>query len=422
MRPVYNLLLLLALPFVWLRLLVKAGRDPAYAKRRGERFGRVPASVGRDVVWFHTVSAGEAIGAAPVIRALKARMPQAKFLVTTMTPTGSEQVSKRLGDIVDHCYAPYDFPWAVTRFVRRVEPRALILMETELWPNIIRGAKSAGACVALVNARLSERSARGYGRIAGLVREMLADTDHIICQYEDTAKRFEALGAERSRLVVTGNIKFDLDLPDDLSSEVDRMRRDWGSDRPVWIAGSTHPGEDEIVLDAHAQLIKRFADLLLVLVPRHPDRADGVAELCGRRGLSTARLGAGAKAVEGNCDIQVLVADVMGRLLTLYGIADVALLGGSFVAIGGHNPIEAAVHGIPMLMGPHRFNFDEVARRFADAGCLHEVNQDNLAATVASLLGDPPRCAREGRIAREVVDANRGSSDVLVARLESILR
>ncbi len=416
LRFAYNVLLCLALPFVWLRLFVRARREPAYAQRRGERFGRVPAEVGEDVVWFHTVSAGEAIGAAPVIRALKSKLPEARFLVTTMTPAGSAQVVERLGDIVDHCYAPYDFPWAVRRFVRRVRPRALVLMETELWPNLIGRTAAVGASVSLINARLSERSARGYGRVATLTRSVLGQLDQVICQYEDTARRFEALGAAPDQVVVTGSVKFDLAVPDDLDEEVNRLRAVWAGDRQAWIAGSTHPGEDEIVLDAHRALLRRFPGLLLVLAPRHPERTDRVLALAQQRGLRTARLSVDGGAAP---DADVLVADVMGRLLSLYGMADLALLCGSLVPVGGHNPIEAAVHGIPMLMGPHRFNWTEIAGRFADAGCLHLVGDGDLASVAADLLANRGQRQLEGRAARRVVAANRGASERLLALLEA---
>ena len=414
LRFAYNVLLCLALPFVWLRLFVRARREPAYAERRAERFGRVPAHVGRDVVWFHTVSAGETIGAAPVIRALKSRLPEARFLVTTMTPAGSAQVIERLGDIVDHCYAPYDFPWAVRRFVRRVRPRALFLMETELWPNLIAATRAAGAPVSLINARLSERSARGYRRIGPWTRQTLGQVAQVICQYDDTARRFEALGVAPERLAVTGSIKFDLALPDDLEPEVRRLREAWLGDRRAWIAGSTHPGEDETVLDAHVGLIRRSPGLLLVLAPRHPDRADRVLALAAERGLTAARLSAGGAGPAG---ADVLVADVMGRLLYLYGLADVAFVGGSLVPVGGHNPIEAAVHGIPMLMGPHRFNWTEIAERFAAAGCLHMVGAGDLQSVAAGLLADDGRRRLEGTEARRVVTANRGASERLLSRM-----
>ena len=416
LRFFYNVLLCLALPVVWLRLFVRARREPAYAERRGERFGRVPPDVGRDVVWFHTVSAGETIGAAPVIRALKSRRPELRFLVTTMTPAGSAQVIERLGDIVDHCYAPYDFPWAVRRFVRRVRPRALFLMETELWPNLIGATHACGASVSLINARLSERSARGYRRVGPLTRRVLARLDQIICQYEDTARRFEALGADPKRLSVTGSIKFDLALPADLEEEVARLHEAWVGDRRAWIAGSTHPGEDEIVLDAHRALTERFPGLLLILAPRHPARADRVAWLARERGLHPAMLSAGTGGGDARTP-DVLVADVMGRLIYLYGVADIAFLGGSLVPVGGHNPIEAAVRGIPLLMGPHRFNWTEIVRRFSEAGCLHHASEDKLAETVGDLLADEARRRTEGLRARSVVEENQGATEELKAHL-----
>ena len=418
MRVVYDLLLLLALPIVWLRLFARARSEPAYAERRAERWGRVPDNVGRDVVWFHTVSAGEAIGAAPTIRALKARMPERRFLVTSTTPAGSEQVVDRLGGIVDHCYAPYDYPWAVARFLRRVEPRALVLMETELWPNILHRTKRHGAPTCLVNARLSERSARGYARISSLTRSMLQDVDHLFCQYPETARRFETLGADKARIEVTGSIKFDLDIPPDLDGEIERLRQEWAPDRHAWIAGSTHPGEEEVVLSSHAELLHRFPDLLLILVPRHPRRVAEVAALCDEAGLTSARLSEGMSE-EGTT--QVLIVDVMGQLLYWYGVAQVAFLGGSLVPVGGHNPIEAAIHGTPMLMAGHRFNFAEITQRFEEAGCLRSVDADSLTGAVADLLGDPDQRRSQGQAAREVIDANRGASDKLLARLEKII-
>lgn len=421
LRFAYNVLLCLALPAVWVRLFVRARREPAYAERREERFGRVPADVGRDVVWFHTVSAGETIGAAPVIRALKSRLPDARFLVTTMTPAGSAQVIERLGDIVDHCYAPYDFPWAVRRFVRRVRPRALFLMETELWPNLIAATHVSGASVSLINARLSERSARGYRRVGPLTRWVLAQVDQIICQYQDTAGRFEALGAAPERLSVTGSVKFDLALPDDLDVGVERLREAWLGDRRAWIAGSTHPGEDETVLDAHRALTERFPGLLLILAPRHPARADRLAMLARERGLHPAMLSAGPGGRDGRTP-DVLVADAMGRLIYLYGVADLAFLGGSLVPVGGHNPIEAAVHGIPLVMGPHRFNWTEVVRRFSDVQCLHHASRTRLATIVGDLLADDARRRSEGRRARSVVEENQGVTGELEARMLSALK
>lgn len=417
-RLAYNVLLAVAAPFVWLRLFVKARREPAYARRRGERFGRVPAGVGRGVVWLHAVSAGEVNGAAPLIRALHARLPGECFLVTTMTPAGSDAVRRLLGDIVQHCYAPYDFPWAVARFVARVEPRILVLMETELWPNLIRATRQTGAPVALINARLSERSARGYARVGRLTRQMLQHLDRVVCQYDDTARRFKALGAPAERVMVAGSVKFDLAPPPDLADQVAALRRTWAQGRLVWVAGSTHPGEDEIVLRAHAALLQEFPNLLLVLAPRHPARTKDIERLCARRGLEAARL---SNASPDGAPPPVLLVDVMGRLLPLYGMADVALLCGSFVPIGGHNPIEAALHGVPMLMGPHRFNWTEVERRFRAEGCLSHVTEDTLADAVAALLAHPAERERQGILARETVARNRGAQERLQAHLVALI-
>ena len=417
-RLAYNLVLALAAPFAWLRLFVKARREPAYAARRGERFGRVPAGISRGVIWIHAVSAGEVNGAAPVVRALRERLPDARFLVTTMTPAGSEAARAGLGDVAEHCYAPYDFPWAVSRFVARVEPRLLVLMETELWPNLIRATRRAGAPVALVNARLSERAARGYARVGRLTRQMLGQLDSVVCQYDDTARRFKALGAPPERVAVAGSVKFDLTPPPDMAEQVAKLRRRWAQGRLVWVAGSTHPGEDEVVLRAHEALLKQFPSLLLALAPRHPARTQDIARRCAERGFKVARLSGGAA---GGVAPQVLLVDVMGRLLHCYGIADVALLCGSFAPIGGHNPIEAALHGVPMLMGPHRFNWKEVERRFHAQGCLGHVAEDTLAPAVAALLADSAERRRQGRLARATVARNRGATARLTACLLALI-
>ena len=405
-RLLYQLLLVLALPWVWARLFVRARREPAYAKRVGERFGRVPAGLSSGVIWFHTVSAGETNAAAPVIRAVRERLPDETFLVTTMTPTGSARVQALLGDAVEHCYAPYDYPWAVARFLTRVRPKALVLMETELWPNLVEQSALSGAAVYVVNARLSARSYRGYRRIGSLAGRMLGHIDRIVCQYDDTAARFRALGAES--VEVTGNVKFDAEMPPDRFGVGDPGF----GDAPVWIAGSTHPGEEEIVLDAHARLCERFGNLKLILAPRHTERAGDVARLVAEGGLAAGLLSQHPSGAD------VLIGDVMGTLAHLYPWADVAFVGGSLDSTGGHNPIEAAVHGLPVLMGPARDNVEEISARFAAAGCLHAVGSaDDLVEVVGELIADPVRRRREGENAQAVVAANRGARQAVVDRL-----
>jgi 3-deoxy-D-manno-octulosonic-acid transferase len=417
-RLIYRTLLVVARPAVHLRLKLRQRSEPAYAERIPERFGTVPADIPEAPVWFHTVSAGETIAAAPLIEKLRGEFPQLPFLVTTMTPTGSAQVRRLLGDRVAHCYAPYDFPDAVRAFFRRVRPRLLVLMETELWPNMLRVAAESGVPAMLVNGRLSARSARGYARVAPLTRTMLASLTHVACQYPDHAARFRALGAPPERLLTLGSVKFDVSLPADHVRRVRALRAAWlPDDRPAWIAASTHDGEETVVLAAHRVVRERHPRALLILVPRHPSRADAVSRLVESAGFRCGRLSAKAPSTP-----DVLVGDTMGELLYLYGLSAVAFVGGSLVGVGGHNPIEAAVCRQPLLMGPHTHNFDDVVAAFVAAACLTIVAGDaELAAAVSAYLSDGPGRERAAENAAAVVRDNRGASDRLLALLRTQL-
>ena len=414
-RALYQILLWLALPFVPLRLWWRSRREPEYGERVGERFGRPPAAIPKDGVWFHAVSAGETIAAAPLIEALADEFPSLPFLVTTMTPTGSEQVTRRLGGKVAHCYAPYDFRFAVRAFFDAVRPRLLILVETELWPNLIGEAHRRGVPVLLVNARLSERSARGYGRFPKLTQTMLSQLGLIGCQYPDHAQRFQAIGADPAKVVTTGSVKFDVVLPGDHAPAVAALRTALGlAGRPTWIAASTHPGEEAIVLDAHQRLRERLPDLCLLLVPRHPVRSAEVLKLAVDRGFASASLSQPPSE-----PAAVVVCDQMGALQTLYGLSKVAFIGGSLVPRGGHNPIEAALCGQPLLMGPSDFNFTEVAAAFAKAGCLDRVRDaGELAEAVIKHLSDEPGRQQAGARALEAVRRNGGA----LAKTKALLR
>jgi 3-deoxy-D-manno-octulosonic-acid transferase len=391
----YQLVLFLAWPLVRVRLWWRGRHEPGYRERVAERFGQVPADVQQGALWVHAVSAGETIAAVPMIERLLQANPDVPLLVTTMTPTGSGEVIRRLGNTVSHCYAPYDFPWAVDAFLDTVRPRALILMETELWPNLVLRSRRRGIPVVLVNGRLSERSARGYARIGALVEKMLKAFDLVACQSEAHRSRFLALGARPDSVRVLGSVKFDLRLNDEQRAEAARLRLVWGlADRPVLIAASTHPGEEERVLEAFETIRRTVPSACLLLVPRHPVRATEVVELVVRRRFSVMRQSEPERRAE-----DVVVGDVMGSLLTLYGVADVAFVGGSLVAHGGHNPIEAAVWGKPVLVGPHVFNFQAVVDGFRDSEA----------------------CAAQGAAGAKVVAASAGALDRTLAALAETL-
>lgn len=412
----YQCLLWIARPLVHLRLRLRARKEPDYGQRIAERFGHVPEGVGRGYVWIHTVSAGESIAAAPFVAALADQHSDIPFLVTTMTPTGSEQVTTRLGERVDHCYAPYDFKDAVTRFFDRVQPRLLVLMETELWPNVIRTAAERDVPVVLVNARLSERSARGYQRLGRLVRDMLSRLDHVACQTPDHRDRFIGLGVAPQNITVTGSVKYDVSLPEDFDTRVAALlqRFNLGS-APVWIAASTHPGEEEAILAAHAGMRERIPGLRLILVPRHPVRCDDVQELVERNGLSVVR-----QSAEHPDDTQaeVILGDVMGTLQVLYGLAQVAYVGGSLVDVGGHNPIEAALVRVPVLCGPHQYNFIDVMHSLESAGALCTITSaEDLAQVAGNWLVNANARQQAGEAGFAVVEQNRGAQ----ARIEALV-
>jgi 3-deoxy-D-manno-octulosonic-acid transferase len=412
-RHLYTLLFHLGLPLVALRLGYRAWRAPAYARRVAERFAFRLPPLQPGGIWLHAVSVGESIAAAPLIRELLARYPDLPITVTCMTPTGSERIQALFGGVeyrgrVQHCYLPYDLPWAAARFLARVRPKLALIMETELWPNHIHQCARRGIPVALANARLSERSARGYARFARLTAPMLAELSLIAVQTAAEAERFRRLGARSECVEVTGSIKFDLHIDPELPRRASALREQWGaSRRPLWIAASTHAGEDESVLAAHRQLLKQWPEALLVLVPRHPERFAPVFELCQREGFATRRRSSGEPLAAGD---QVLLGDTMGELLFLYALADVAFVGGSLVANGGHNLLEPAALGKPVLSGPHLFNFLEIAAQLREAGALGEVaDAAALAGRVAELWHEPARAMQMREAGLAVLQANQGA-------------
>jgi 3-deoxy-D-manno-octulosonic-acid transferase len=410
-RIAYRVLTWCLFPFLWLRLWWRGRHLPAYRERWRERLGYFAPPARRDGVWFHLVSAGETIAAAPLVRAFLAARPHVPVVVTTTTPTGSDRVRALLGDRVLHVYAPYDYKAAVARFLDRTQPRLLVLMETELWPQVLAACARRGIRVVAVNARLSARSARGYARAPALTRRMLAAIDHVACQFDAHRGRFLALGADPSRVSVVGSVKFDLDPPEGLAATVDALAAKWRRGRPTWLAGSTHDGEEDVVLAAHARVRARFPDALLVLVPRHPER-------CAPLRARIAPLASASVHDDAAAEVGVVLGDRMGDLFPLYGIADVAFVGGSLVDHGGQNVIEPAWHGLPVLTGPSDRNFTDVVARLEAAQALQRVTDAaTLADAVITLLSDPSERSRRGAAARAVVDENRGATARLAALL-----
>ncbi|WP_249678160.1 lipid IV(A) 3-deoxy-D-manno-octulosonic acid transferase [Pseudomonas abieticivorans] len=420
-RTLYTLLFHLGLPLVAVRLWLRSRKAPAYAKRIGERFAFGLPALQPGGIWVHAVSVGESIAAAPMIRELLKSYPQLPITITCMTPTGSERIKVMFADEprIQHCYLPYDLPWAAGRFLDKARPVLGVIMETELWPNHIHQCAKRGIPVALANARLSERSARGYARFAKLTQPMLAEMSLIAVQTETEAQRFRQLGARPECVQVTGSIKFDLNIDRQLLERAAQLRGQWqATARPVWIAASTHEGEDEIVLAAHRQVLAVHSDALLILVPRHPERFDRVHELC--QGLNTVRRSTGAPV---NAEHSVLLGDTMGELLFLYALADSAFVGGSLVPTGGHNLLEPAALSKPVICGPHLFNFLEIAAMMRDAGALVEIDDaSGLAVAVQRLIELPQDAQRMGAAGLVVMKANQGALQRLLSALAQLLR
>ncbi|MBK5340673.1 lipid IV(A) 3-deoxy-D-manno-octulosonic acid transferase [Pseudomonas sp. TH49] len=421
-RTLYTALFYLGLPLVAIRLWLRSRKAPAYAKRIGERFsyGMPPLQPGG--IWVHAVSVGESIAAAPMIRALLQRYPQLPITVTCMTPTGSERIQALFANEprIQHCYLPYDLPCAAARFLDHAKPKLAVIMETELWPNHIHQCAKRGIPVALANGRLSERSAKGYGRFSKLTAPMLAEMSFFAVQTEAEAQRFRDLGARPQTVEVTGSIKFDLTIDPQLLQRAAELRGQWQAlERPVWIAASTHEGEDEVVLDAHRRLLANYPNALLILVPRHPERFNSVFELCQREGFATVRRSSGAN-VEANTS--VLLGDTMGELLFLYALADSAFVGGSLVPNGGHNLLEPAALAKPVISGPHLFNFLDIAAQLREAGALAEVDDaEGLAVAVQRLFELPRDAQRMAEAGLAVMRRNQGALQRLLDGLGRLI-
>lgn len=416
MRLLYTLLWYLLTPLLLLHFWLLGRQAPAYRQRWLERFACGYKSTVKvdQCVWIHAASVGEMQAAAPMIEALLQRYPHTPLLITTTTPTGSERVQALFSGRVHHIYWPWDTPCVWRRFWHAFNPRLVILLETELWPNLVAAAHTRGVPVVLANGRLSARSHRGYARLRRLVQPMLGKLDALAVQTAEEEPRFVDLGASAARITVTGNVKFDAVLDDALRQQAQQLRDQFGQ-RPIWIAASTHPGEDEIMLAAHQLLCQQYPDALLILVPRHQQRFDQVAAQVLASGQSLARR---SRAELVQAGTSVYLADTMGELLMLYGAADIAFVAGSFVPIGGHNLLEPALWAKPVISGPVLHNFSLIAELLGAAGGHRVVaNETELVTTLIELFTDAAQRQQMGEQALQLVEQHRGA----LARLLKVL-
>ena len=418
-RFLYTLIMYLATPVILYRLALRGLRYRGYLDRWRERYGFFADPGLRDSIWVHAVSMGEVNAAVPLIEALMRRYAGSSFVITTITPTGSERVQKLFGGRVFHVYLPYDLPASVRRFLDRVRPRLGVVMETEIWPNLFLECAARGVPIVVANARLSAKSLRGYGPVRPLARRAIRSARYVAAQSPSDAKRLLELGADRARLSIVGNLKFDMAVPAELAEAGATLRAGWGAHRPVWIAASTHEGEELPVLKAHAVVLRRFPDALLLVVPRHPERFRPVVQACRSFGYVTRCRSEDARA---DVATQCFVVDTMGELLRYYAAADVAFVGGSLVEIGGHNVLEAAAQAVPVVVGPNTFNFTEITQSLLEADAAVRVaDADALGPTVQRLLGDEADRRRRGAAARAVFERERGAVERTMTIIDRVL-
>ncbi|EKM12178.1 3-Deoxy-D-manno-octulosonic-acid transferase family protein [Vibrio harveyi] len=408
-RILYTLLLTIASPFLLFGLYKSKPNKPKFGQRWKEHFGITPKLTSDEKpIWIHAVSVGESIAATPFIKALKEQNPEQPILVTTTTSTGAEQIAK-LGDLVEHRYMPIDFAFAVKRFLKTTQPKQMLIIETELWPNTLNEVHKTDIPISVVNARLSEKSCSNYAKVQPLFNLMLPCLTQVLCQTQSDANRFERLGVDKDKLKVTGSIKFDIQISDDVKEKSKILRQELGQNRPVWIAASTHKGEDEQVLAAHKRVLESHPDALLILVPRHPERFDDMYDLCQQQGFETVR-----RTTQENVanSTQIYLGDTMGEMLLLLGAADICFMGGSLVGdkVGGHNVLEPAILKKVVITGPSYFNFKDIVNDLIQAnGMLVSKDSAGIGNHLTHLISEPHSQHVYGQNAYEYAVKNQGA-------------
>jgi len=419
MRFIYSFLIVLSSPLLLLYFAFRGLRDRAYLKRWHERFGFIPADDRRDGIWIHAASVGEFNAASPLIRNLLKRHPDIPLMITTLTPTGSERVRRDLGEKVSHSYVPIDLPGTVRRFLKRLQPRLIIVMETEIWPNLYLQSKHLDIPLIMANARLSKRSVARFQHIPGFVEEVLQTVKWIGAQSDADAGRLAGCGANPQRIEMTGNLKFDLTVSASLEEKAAALRLRWGRNRAVLVAGSTHEADDNVVISAFVELLKTLPDALLILVPRYPERFTRTTQLARAAGLQTEVYSEGEACTE---EARCFVVDTIGELMTYYACADVAFVGGSMGEQGGHNALEPAALGKPVLFGPNMDNAKEIASHLLQCKAARLVNnQRDFQQTAEQILTDGVLRDSMGQAGRSLVEKNKGALDLTLKAIEKLL-
>lgn len=418
LRILYTLLSTLMLPWVLLRLRWRASGYPGQGRRWRERLGWIPQQP-QATCWLHAVSVGEMGAAAPLVMALQQRHPQSRWLISTTTPTGAAHARQLFAQRVTQVYAPYDLPWVLKRYFARAQPKCLILMETELWPNWLRQAQALGVPVVLANARLSERSAKAYQRFPHSSRQMLKQLHWIGAQYPGDAKRFIALGANAAKVTIVGNLKFNRPIPENAHAQAKALLARVRDGRPVWVAASTHHGEEDQIIAAHKQILALLPNALLLIAPRHPERFQAVGKLLDHARLRWTSHRAGQRL---GSDTQCLLLDQMGMLHGAYGASSVAFVGGSLVPHGGQNCLEPASMGTAIITGPHMHNFSHIQQLLGQAGaCLTVSDASELATEVIKLFEQPAKARRMGKAALATLQSEQQALPLHLKAIEGLV-
>lgn len=418
----YRLIFICLLPFLLLALILRSKNNPDYRRRLGERLGFTNRTFEKNSIIIHAASVGEVLALKPLVEKLLQQQPALIITFTTFTPTGSAQVNALFNERVQHCYLPLDIWPCTTLFLNTLQPKAMVFMETELWPNLLAQCAHKNIKLMLINARLSEKSVKSYQKISALIQPALTSFQHIYCQSQDNLERFLTLGATVNSTSVSGNLKYDIAINPAVLSKQEELKQYILTPRKVWVVASTHQGDEKLVLSAFEQVKLQHPDLLLILVPRHPERFDTIATQCQQQ-FKTARR---STNIDIKADTDVWLLDSLGELLAAFALADIVTMGGSFSSVGGHNPLEPALFTLPIIVGPDMHNFTDVMQQLTQQqGVIQLEPTDNISnalpSAVITLLAQPDKARVYGENAHNVVLANQGASQRSIDKLLEII-